>query len=202
MIKSKEDYKEYLRADKLALQVNKKWPEWHDNVMIMLSSPCYKFQKLLRKLEYFMNCKNTPLYKPYLIYLRYRFKALSIKYGFTIPPNVFGKGLCIVHYGSIIVSRHAKIGDNCVLHNEVGIGGTEDGRAAKIGDNCFIGPGVKIITEVKLGNNISIGANSVVNKDFPDDNMTIAGAPAKKVSDNNSLEHIWWVYDKRPDIPD
>lgn len=202
MIRSKSDYKEYLRADKLALQVRKKWPEWHDNVMIMLSQPCWQFQKQLRRLEYAMNCKKGPLWKPYLILLRYRFKRLSIKLGFTISPNVFGKGLCIVHYGDVIVNRHAKIGDNCIVHNGVGIGGTEDGRAATIGDNVYLGPGVKIISDVQIADGIQIGAGAIVNRDFLEPGITIAGVPARKVSDKSSAEHLWWLTGERPEIKD
>lgn len=36
--------------------------------------------------------------------------------------------------------------------------------------------------QIQIGNGIVIGANAVVNKDFPVDNITIAGVPAKKIS--------------------
>ena len=36
----------------------------------------------------------------------------------------------------------------------------------------------------------AIGANSVVNMSFPEGNATIAGAPARKVSDTDSREFI------------
>ena len=55
------------------------------------------------------------------------------------------------------------------------------GEAPIIGDNCFIGPGVKMFGNIKIGNNVAIGANSVVNKDV-EDNVTVVGVPAKIVN--------------------
>lgn len=104
--------------------------------------------------------------------------------GFSIPPNVFGKGLSIAHRGTIIVNSHSKIGDNCRLHACVNIGtkpGVPD-AAPTIGDNVYIAPGVKIYGSIHIGNGVVIGANAVVNKDFLEDNVTIAGIPAKIIS--------------------
>ena len=115
------------------------------------------------------------------------FKKASIKLGFTIPLNVFGPGLSIAHYGTIVVNENAKIGKNCRIHEGVTIGATNGNpKAAHIGDNVFIGSGAKIIGDIKIGNNIAIGANSVVVKDFDENNITIAGSPAKKISENGS----------------
>ena len=54
-------------------------------------------------------------------------------------------------------------------------------EAPEIGDNCFIGPGAKIFGKIKIGDNVAIGANAVVNKSFGN-NVTIAGVPAKVVN--------------------
>jgi maltose O-acetyltransferase len=47
-----------------------------------------------------------------------------------------------------------------------------------IGNNCWIGSNVSILAGVILGNQVTVGANSVVTKSFPD-NVVIAGCPAK-----------------------
>lgn len=178
MISSKKDYLRYLRADQKAQGAYTKHPVFSDNIMILLTDPCWQFQKLMRKLEYWTNCKKHPVWKPYIYYLRKRFQRMSINLGFSIPINVFEEGLCIVHYGSIVVSRHAKIGKNCIIHSCTNIGGSADRTAATIGDNCYIGPGVKIFNTIIIGNNVKMGANSVVNKSFPEGNVVVAGAPA------------------------
>ncbi len=51
-------------------------------------------------------------------------------------------------------------------------------KNVKIGSNCWIGNSVTILPGVELGNNVTIGANTVVTKSFPD-NVVIAGCPAK-----------------------
>ncbi|WP_208559838.1 sugar O-acetyltransferase [Marinilactibacillus kalidii] len=55
--------------------------------------------------------------------------------------------------------------------------GIEFGRPITIGDNCWIGSDATIIGGVTLGNNVVVGAGSVVTKSFGD-NVVIAGNPA------------------------
>ncbi len=50
-----------------------------------------------------------------------------------------------------------------------------------MGDNVYIGPGAKIYGDITLGNNIAIATNSSVNKSILEDNILIAGSPAKKI---------------------
>jgi acetyltransferase-like isoleucine patch superfamily enzyme len=51
-------------------------------------------------------------------------------------------------------------------------------KEVKIGENCWLGNSVSIMPGITLGNNVTVGANSVVTKSFPD-NVVIAGCPAK-----------------------
>ena len=124
---------------------------------------------------------------------KFRFHQLSLRLGFSIPINVFGPGLAIVHYGTIVVSNGAKIGANCRIHEGVTIGATNGySKAAIIGDNVFIGSGAKIIGEVKISSDVAIAANAVVVKDIIcERGCTVGGVPAKILNYNNSSSNIF-----------
>jgi serine O-acetyltransferase len=103
--------------------------------------------------------------------------------GIVIPASVqIGYGLMIPHHGPCVVNWTAKIGSNCNISSFVNIGSNAD-RAAFIGDNVYIGPNVSIVEDVKIGSNVTIGAGAVVTRDI-DDNLTVAGVPAKPLNAN------------------
>ncbi|WP_084641710.1 hypothetical protein [Mesorhizobium sp. C280B] len=137
-------------------------------------NPIVRFTVLLRLNEYLANREASFLLRalPYFWYRR-----LAIRLGFTVPLNVFGPGLAIVHYGLLVVTDKAIIGRNCRIHMGAHIGGASTGYPV-IGNNCYIAPGAKIFGGIKIGSCCRIGANAVVNKSFPS-NVTIVGVPAK-----------------------
>ena len=180
MIQSKEDYHYYLEADRVALDKDYRRPRFFGDEV-------WKFQRLLRKAEYYENCKGDFLSRKYLNYLRLKLYRLGLQLGFSIPRNVFGPGLSIAHFGPILIADRVQVGTNCRIHHCVTIGVAGDNRRApQIGDNVFIGTGAVIIGEIKIADGIAIGANSYVNKSFTEPGITIAGCPAKKVSDKGS----------------
>lgn len=177
MISSKNDMILFMKADKIALARERKRPRVDDLV--------WRFEISLRKCEYYKNCRRHSVIG-YLVYLFYwlQYERLSVKCGFSIPLNCFDMGLSISHRGSIIVNSGAKIGKNCRIHVGVNIG-TQAGYdhvAPKIGDNVYIGPGAKIFGDITIADNVVIGANAVVNKNFLSPNVSIAGIPAKVIS--------------------
>lgn len=183
MIQSKSDYLYYLEADRISRRIPKKRSLLDKIKGLYYPDYIWDFQKNLRKLEFYNNCKKGFISYVYYNYLNKKHIRLSLKLNFSIPINVFGPGLAIVHYGTIIVNSSAKIGSNCRLHACVNIG-TEAGyadRAPIIGDNCYIGPGAKIYGKIYIQNGTAIGANAVVNKTFDEENIAIAGVPAKKI---------------------
>lgn len=185
MIQSKIDYFNYLNQDRKALGIN---GQSIISQLLGFLSPNYiwVFQKTLRKLEYYTNCRNKGIYKLYILILRYKFKNISLKLGFSIPINVFGPGLSIVHYGTIVINRASNIGSNCRIHACVNIGASGgEKKAPQLGDNIYIAPGAKIYGDIRIANNIAIGANAVVNKSFEEDGILIAGNPAKKIKSIN-----------------
>ena len=144
------------------------------------------FLKAMRKTNYYKNNKGI-INKILAVYYNYIFKSLGVKLGFTIGEEVFGYGLVIPHYGTIVVGRLNDIGNYAVLHTSTCI--SSNGKI--IGDGLYLSTGVKITSRINLGNNISIGANSVVNKSFNEDNIMIAGAPAKYIKEKKP----WYTLD-------
>ena len=179
MITNKEDYKNYLLLDRKALGAE------NHNIFRQYFAPNYiwAFQKRLRKVEYYKNCKcNNLIGKILYNYFKLKFRKQSLRLGFSIPINVFGPGLSIVHYGTIVINNKVKVGRNCRIHacTNIGASGGKP-EAPQIGDNVYIGPGAKIYGPIKIGNNIAISANAVVNKSFEEDGILLAGNPAEKV---------------------
>ena len=184
MISSKNDYLKYLEQDKLALGKKYKSPKLvHDEI--------WRFEILLRKTEFYVNCKKTFVGKIFGKVLQFLYYKKRLKYNTYIPLNVFGPVLSIAHFGSIIVNGNAKVGENCRIQDSVTIGATNgESDAPVIGNNVFIGSGARIIGKVNIASDIAIGANAVVVKDFNKSGITIGGVPAKKISDNNSHSNL------------
>ena len=86
----------------------------------------------------------------------------------TIGGIEIGKNV-IIGMGSKIISANHDIKDfSKHIKNPV-----------KIGNNVWIGSNVVILPGVAIGNNVIIGAGSIVTKSFKDNNLVIAGNPAK-----------------------
>jgi len=180
MITTNKDLKYYLEQDAIALYREKqKQPK-------LFGDELWKFQIILRKAEYYTNSYRIYKKSIYLLhYAWYRFllHKRSIKLGFSIPINVFGPGLSIAHYGTIVISPAAKIGKNCRIHDGVNIGSTSGSHLApQIGNNVFIGTGAKIIGDITIADDVSIGANAVVVRSISEKGVTYGGIPAKKLA--------------------
>lgn len=184
MIKSKSDFKNYLEKDYISLGLKKRKIRIIDWIF---PDPIWTFQKSLRRLEYYTNVPSM-WHKLLRIVESIRFRRISLKLGFSIPINVFGPGLSIAHYGTIIVNPNCKVGSFCRLHACVNIGASSgQTEAPQIGNNVYIGPGALIFGNIKIADDITIGANATVNKSFEEKKCILAGVPAsvvKKNSDN------------------
>lgn len=101
-----------------------------------------------------------------------------------------GKGLYL-HYGPIVINAE-KVGEYCnfSIMDVIGYGGrgSKYGRPV-IGDRVFIGPGAVVTGKISIGNDVAIGANSVVNKDIPD-HCLVAGVPANIIDRSGSDQLI------------
>lgn len=181
MIKSKGDLARYINEDSVALGiVNEKKISFKIKNFI-IPSYVYRYQKLLRKCEYHKN-NSRIINKILFIYYYFFFIRLSAKLGFSIPLNVFGPGLCIVHYGTIVVSANAKVGANCRIHPSTCIGASGGKAEAPIvGNNVYIGPGVKIYGNITIADNTAFAANAAVNKSITESGFLMGGVPATKI---------------------
>lgn len=94
--------------------------------------------------------------------------------------------MVISHYGTIVVGGSNRIGNYAVLHTSTCI--SDNNKI--IGNALYLATGAKMTSRLTLGDNVSVGANSVVNKSFTSDCM-IAGAPAAKIKDAIA----WYVRD-------
>jgi len=107
-----------------------------------------------------------------------------IVYSCDIDPNAkLGNGVVLMHGFNIVIGADSIVGNNCKVFNGVTLGNRKgangDGQPT-VGDNCLIGTGAKLLGNIIIGNNVSIGANAVVIKGLPN-NCTAVGIPAKIV---------------------
>lgn len=180
MITDIRELKRYIQADAASRGVR-------SFVRAFVLDPIFRFTVYLRLNEYLVNAKFGPIPR---ILPWWLFRRLSVRLGFSVPINVFGPGLAIVHYGLLIVNPASRVGANCRVHAGVNIGaaagfydpGSSEWRTPVLGDNVYIGPGAKIFGPVEIGNDCVIGANAVVNKSFPGRGLTIAGVPARIIA--------------------
>ncbi len=154
-----------------------------------------KHQILLRKTEYYTNIHSVVLKNIY----RFKLCLLQNKYSLHIPINCCEEGLHIMHLGPVLINNKAVLGKKCSLHvNSAIVANGITDEAPHLGDNVVVGIGAVIIGPIYLADNIAVGANALVNRNFMEENIAIAGIPAKKISNNGSLE---WNKQKTQEVP-
>ena len=185
MITSKKELGYYLSQDALALQCQRKHPKLFGDLI-------WKFQIILRKAEFFSYMyQKKKFYVLHYFWYKLLLHNYAVKLGFSIPINVFGPGLSIAHYGTIVVNDAARVGKNCRIQEGINIAATNGSlRAPQIGNNVFIGTGAKIIGDITIADDVAIGANAVVVKSITEKGVTYGGIPAKKISSNNSHSNL------------
>lgn len=112
------------------------------------------------------------------------------------PALRIGDGSYIGRFGTLACMNRVSIGSNIMISDRVFIGDSSHGFSrtdlpirdqyltskgpVEIGDGTWIGIGVAITANVKIGRNCVIGAGSVVTNDIPDF-CVAAGVPAKVI---------------------
>lgn len=109
--------------------------------------------------------------------IRHRF--WSIVTGADIPLNCkIGGGLLLPHPNGIVIHPDAEIGPNCLLFQQVTIGGHPD--VPRLGGHVDVGAGARLLGAIHIGDHAKIGANAVVMIDVPE-GATAVGIPARIV---------------------
>lgn len=144
-----------------------------------------RHQVLLRKTEYHMNNGHKILSQLYRLKLR----RMQNHYGIHIHPNTCGRGLRLMHLGPILMNGRVTVGRDCCFHVNTAVvaGGTNDDVPC-LGNDITVGIGAVILGGIKIASYVAIGANALVNKDFTEENIAVAGVPAKKISNNGTTE--------------
>jgi acetyltransferase-like isoleucine patch superfamily enzyme len=125
---------------------------------------------------------------------------------------IIGKNCKLGDNVHIVANEKVIIGDNCLMASKIFISDTSHGdysnktinsspdvppderplymTPVSIGNNVWIGENVCILLGVKIGEGCIIGANSVVNRDVPD-NCIVVGSPARVVKKYNRKTGEW-----------
>lgn len=116
--------------------------------------------------------------------------GLEFDYGYNIH---IGDSFYGNYHLTLLDTCPITIGDNCYFGPDVGLytpvhpvdpdqrkADVESGKPITIGNNCWFGGHVTILPGVTLGENVVVGAGSVVTKSFGD-NVVLVGNPARVI---------------------
>lgn len=151
-----------------------------------------KRQKLMKEMfaEVGENCYIEPPF-------RSNFGGGHIHFGNNIYCNF---GCTFVDDTHIYVGDNTMFGPNVVLATaghpilpELRAQGYQYNAPIRIGKNCWIGAGVLVVPGITIGDNVVVGAGSVVTKDLPS-NVIAVGNPCKILREVN--DHDWEYYFK------
>ena len=106
---------------------------------------------------------------------------------FISPTTKIGKGLQLGHPFSSVINA-SKIGEHCAIFQDVTVGNSRGGRPI-IGSNVSIFVNSVVIGNITIGDNVTIGSCTFINKDVPS-NCTVVGIPARIVNLNGEKVNI------------
>lgn len=187
MIKTKKELDFYIKADRIMRGLPLK-PSLKEKLLSYFNGgDIIDFQRLMRKYSYYSNISNPNIIQKIKCnYYHYLYKKISLRLNFSIGPDVFGYGLLIPHYGTIVINSKARVGNFAVVHTCTNIAGKKI-----MGDALYLATGSQIVGDITIGDNVSVAANSLVNKDC-DGNTLVGGVPSRVLRDNYPA---WYIRD-------
>lgn len=116
-------------------------------------------------------------------------RRYTYKYGFQIGGQI-GGGFYIGHFGTIVVSNHTIIGENCNIAHGVTIGAARGIRAGapKIGNHVWIGTNAILVGNISIQDNVLIAPGAYVNFDVPS-HAVVMGNPGKIIMKENPTKN-------------
>lgn len=128
------------------------------------------------RLANFLYRSKVPLLPGFVRYLMF------LLFNSFIPPQCqIGRGSYFAHGGiGVVLHPDCRIGERVLIGQGVTLGGTFGSGVPVIDDDVWIGPGVRILGDITVGNNSIIGANAVVTKDI-EPNSVVGGVPARLI---------------------
>jgi serine O-acetyltransferase len=116
--------------------------------------------------------------------------------GIEIHPGAkIGKRLFIDHGLGVVIGETAEIGDDVLLYQGVTLGGTGTQRGKRhptLGNRVVVGTGAAVLGDIRLGDDVKVGAGSVVVHSVPE-GATVVGIPGRVVRTRaeaiGTLEH-------------
>lgn len=122
------------------------------------------------------------------------------------PGATIGRRFFIDHGAGVVIGETAEIGCDVTLYHGVTLGGTtwnKGKRHPTLCDGVVVGAGAKILGAITLGEQVRVGANSVVVRDVPA-NRTVIGIPGRIVlrTEEASADNIYGINLDHHLIPD
>lgn len=128
------------------------------------------------------------------------FGGHHVHFGKNIYANF---GLTLVDDTHIYVGDHTMFGPNVIVATaghpilpELRKEGYQYNASVHIGKNCWIGAGVIIVPGITIGDNVVVGAGSIVTKDLPD-NVVAVGNPCKVLREVNEHDKEYYFKDRK-----
>ena len=124
----------------------------------------------------------------------------------------FGKGIYTNFNLTLVDDTHIYVGDFCQIGPNVVLATAghpicpelreqayQYNAPVRIGRNCWLGANVVVVPGVTVGDNVVVGAGSVVTRDLPD-NVVAAGNPCRILREVNDRDREYYFKDRKIEL--